>query len=94
MPGNFVAVECPDCENEQVLFGKAAGAVDCAVCGVAFDPTAAGPATSGANEPDGFGATGGQNAGWTSVGFRGAFGSGAAWNLADWALIAQDGTIQ
>ena len=59
-----------------------------------FDPTAAGPATSGANEPDGFGATGGQNAGWTSVSFRGAFGSGAAWNLADWALIAQDGTLQ
>ena len=59
-----------------------------------FDPTAAGPATSGASEPGGFGATGGQNADWTSVSFRGAFGSGATWNLADWALIAQDGTIQ
>jgi small subunit ribosomal protein S27e len=33
MAGNFVAVECPDCENEQVLFEKAATAVACEVCG-------------------------------------------------------------
>lgn len=33
MPGNFIRVRCGDCENEQVLFGKAAGVVDCAVCG-------------------------------------------------------------
>jgi small subunit ribosomal protein S27e len=33
MPGNFVAVECPDCENEQVVFEKAATAVACEVCG-------------------------------------------------------------
>jgi len=33
MAGNFFRVECPDCENEQVLFGKAASAVSCAVCG-------------------------------------------------------------
>ncbi|MFB6161899.1 MAG: 30S ribosomal protein S27e [Halococcoides sp.] len=33
MPGNFVRVTCPDCENEQVVFGKAASEVSCAVCG-------------------------------------------------------------
>jgi len=59
-----------------------------------FDPAPAGPATSGANEPDAFGASGGQNATWTAVSFRGAFGPGASWNLSDWALVAQDGTIQ
>jgi hypothetical protein len=58
-----------------------------------FDPMPAGLATSGANEPDQFG-TGGENSNWTQVSFRGAFGSGAEWNLSDWALIAQDGTIE
>jgi small subunit ribosomal protein S27e len=33
MAGDFIRVRCEDCENEQVLFGKAAGTVDCAVCG-------------------------------------------------------------
>ncbi|WP_226012794.1 30S ribosomal protein S27e [Halomicrobium salinisoli] len=33
MAGNFVTVTCPDCENEQTLFEKAATEVDCAVCG-------------------------------------------------------------
>ncbi|PSP70603.1 30S ribosomal protein S27e [Halobacteriales archaeon QH_9_66_26] len=33
MAGNFYAVRCPDCENEQTVFGKAASAVACAVCG-------------------------------------------------------------
>ncbi len=33
MPGNFITVQCPDCENEQVVFGKAATEVACAVCG-------------------------------------------------------------
>ncbi|MGB9987894.1 30S ribosomal protein S27e [Salarchaeum japonicum] len=33
MPGNFYTVECPDCENEQVVFGKASSEVACAVCG-------------------------------------------------------------
>jgi small subunit ribosomal protein S27e len=33
MAGNFVAVECPDCENEQVVFEKAASEVACEVCG-------------------------------------------------------------
>jgi len=33
MAGDFIRVECPDCENEQVVFGKAASEVVCAVCG-------------------------------------------------------------
>ena len=33
MAGNFFRVECADCENEQILFGKASGVVNCAVCG-------------------------------------------------------------
>jgi small subunit ribosomal protein S27e len=33
MAGSFLAVTCPDCENEQVVFEKVATAVDCAVCG-------------------------------------------------------------
>jgi small subunit ribosomal protein S27e len=33
MAGNFVTVVCPDCENEQVLFEKAATDVACEVCG-------------------------------------------------------------
>lgn len=33
MAGNFYTVRCPDCENEQALFGKAATTVACAVCG-------------------------------------------------------------
>ncbi|CCQ36518.1 30S ribosomal protein S27e [Natronomonas moolapensis 8.8.11] len=33
MPGTFIRVRCDDCENEQVVFSKAANAVDCAVCG-------------------------------------------------------------
>ena len=33
MPGSFLSVECPDCENEQTVFSKAASEVDCAVCG-------------------------------------------------------------
>jgi len=33
MAGNFLRVACPDCENEQVVFGKAASAVACQVCG-------------------------------------------------------------
>ncbi|WP_263821392.1 hypothetical protein [Salinibacter sp.] len=58
-----------------------------------FDPAAAGPATSGASQPPQFG-SGGENGSWTQVSFRGAFGPGAEWNLSEWALIAQDGTIQ
>ncbi|WP_254537665.1 30S ribosomal protein S27e [Halomarina litorea] len=33
MAGNFYQVKCPDCENEQVVFGKASTEVVCAVCG-------------------------------------------------------------
>ena len=33
MAGNFYQVRCPDCENEQVVFGKASSVVNCAVCG-------------------------------------------------------------
>ncbi|MUV89363.1 30S ribosomal protein S27e [Halapricum sp. CBA1109] len=33
MAGNFYSVACPDCENEQIVFGKAASEVACAVCG-------------------------------------------------------------
>ena len=33
MAGNFTTVECPDCENEQTVFEKAATEVSCAVCG-------------------------------------------------------------
>jgi len=33
MAGDFYRVACPDCENEQVVFGKAARSVACAVCG-------------------------------------------------------------
>jgi small subunit ribosomal protein S27e len=33
MPGSFHRVQCPDCENEQVVFGKASTEVACAVCG-------------------------------------------------------------
>jgi len=33
MPGSFHKVGCPDCENEQVVFGRAASTVSCVVCG-------------------------------------------------------------
>jgi len=33
MAGSFITVVCPDCENEQTLFEKAASEVACAVCG-------------------------------------------------------------
>ena len=33
MAGSFYRVACQDCENEQVVFGKAASTVNCAVCG-------------------------------------------------------------
>ena len=36
MTGNFVTVACPDCENKQVVFEKAATAVVCEVCGHAL----------------------------------------------------------
>ncbi|MDY6774634.1 MAG: 30S ribosomal protein S27e [Halobacteria archaeon] len=33
MAGRFLKVRCDDCENEQVVFEKAASEVPCAVCG-------------------------------------------------------------
>ena len=33
MTGDFIRVRCPDCENEQTVFGKASSEVTCAVCG-------------------------------------------------------------
>jgi Ribosomal protein S27E len=33
MAGSFHRVTCPDCENEQIVFEKAATEVSCAVCG-------------------------------------------------------------
>jgi len=33
MAGSFYKVVCPDCENEQIVFGKASSEVACAVCG-------------------------------------------------------------
>lgn len=33
MAGSFHLVRCPDCENEQIVFGRAAAEVNCAVCG-------------------------------------------------------------
>ncbi|ESS04739.1 MAG: SSU ribosomal protein S27E [uncultured archaeon A07HR67] len=33
MAGSFHRVACGDCENEQVVFGKASSVVACAVCG-------------------------------------------------------------
>ena len=33
MAGNFYLVRCSDCENEQIVFGKASTEVACAVCG-------------------------------------------------------------
>jgi small subunit ribosomal protein S27e len=44
MPGSFVRVRCPDCENEQVVFGKASTAVNCAVCGTTLATPAGGEA--------------------------------------------------
>ena len=33
MTGDFHRVACPDCENEQIVFGRAATEVACQVCG-------------------------------------------------------------
>jgi small subunit ribosomal protein S27e len=33
MAGSYYRVKCSDCENEQVVFGKASSVVNCAVCG-------------------------------------------------------------
>ena len=33
MTGNFYAVECADCGNEQTIYQKPASVINCAVCG-------------------------------------------------------------
>ena len=33
MAGSYYRVKCNDCENEQIVFGKASSTVNCAVCG-------------------------------------------------------------
>ena len=33
MPGSYYRVRCGDCENEQIVFGRASTVVNCAVCG-------------------------------------------------------------
>jgi small subunit ribosomal protein S27e len=40
----FYRVKCPDCENEQVIFGKASTVVDCIVCGKVLAEPAGGRA--------------------------------------------------
>ena len=45
MAGDFIRVRCDDCENEQVVFGKAAGTVGCAVCGSTLASPSGGEAT-------------------------------------------------
>ncbi len=44
MPGSFYTVRCPDCENEQAVFGKAASTVACAVCGTSLATPTSGKA--------------------------------------------------
>ncbi len=29
----FVKIECPECKNKQIIFGKAAEEINCLVCG-------------------------------------------------------------
>ncbi len=45
MAGSFLRVRCPDCENEQVVFQKAATTVSCAVCGTGIAAPTGGKAT-------------------------------------------------
>ena len=45
MAGSFYAVACPDCENEQTVFGKASTEVACEVCGHTLARPTGGKAT-------------------------------------------------
>jgi small subunit ribosomal protein S27e len=45
MAGNFYAVACPDCENEQIVFEKVASEVSCVVCGHTLAHPTGGTAT-------------------------------------------------
>lgn len=44
MAGNFYTVQCPDCDNEQTVFDKAASEVACAVCGATLARSTGGKA--------------------------------------------------
>ena len=44
MAGNCYRVHCPDCDNEQVVVGKAASTVNCAVCGTTLATPSGGDA--------------------------------------------------
>jgi small subunit ribosomal protein S27e len=44
MAGSYYRVACPDCGNEQIVFGKAASVVNCAVCGSTLATPAGGKA--------------------------------------------------
>jgi len=44
MAGDFITVTCPDCENEQTVFGKASTTVKCAVCGTTLATPSGGEA--------------------------------------------------
>ncbi len=38
--GKFVRVRCPECKNEQIIFGKASTKIKCLICGrVLAEPT-------------------------------------------------------
>jgi len=45
MAGSFYRVKCPDCENEQIIFDRAATPVTCAVCGHTLAQPTGGKAT-------------------------------------------------
>ena len=45
MAGSFHTVRCGDCENEQIVFGRASSEVACAVCGTTLARPAGGNAT-------------------------------------------------
>ena len=48
MAGAFYRVRCPECENEQVVYGKAASRVECVECGTTLaTPTGGKAAFSG-----------------------------------------------
>ena len=45
MAGDYLRVKCGDCENEQIVFQKAASVVSCAVCGTTLAVPTGGKAT-------------------------------------------------
>ena len=44
MTGAFYVVICPECENEQIVYGKAATPVECEECGETLATPAGGKA--------------------------------------------------